>query len=229
MLHTDLQSQKKRVVGDLKFQGIIRSKEVERAILTVPREEFLPPDVKVHAYVDSPLPIGHGQTTSAIHMTAMFCEHGELMVGKKVLEVGGGCGYMSCVYAELVAPLSEPEEKRGHVWTVEIVRALAYFSIENVKRTGYSDRVTVIHGDGSLGLPEHQPFDTIIVTSAAPDVPQPLIDQLGVNGMLLIPVGMPYSFQELKRIRKYENGRTRDENLGGVAFVPMRGQAGWKR
>ena len=164
-------------VDTLKAEGILRSPSVIQAMLTVPREEFLPNDVKQYAYVDTPLPIGCGQTTSALHMTAIFCEYGELKVGEKVLEVGAGCGYMSCVYAEVVAPSDQPKEKWGHVWTVEIVEELAEAAKRNAEKAGYSDRVTAVHGDGSIGFKANSPYDVIIVTSAAPDVPEDLVEQ----------------------------------------------------
>ena len=212
----------------LQSEGILKTKEIIRALLTVPREEFLPFEVKKYAYVDTPLPIGHGQTTSAIHMTAMFCEYSGMKTGQKILEVGGGCGYMSCVYAEIVAPSDMPRDLWGHVWSVEIVKELAEFAERNVERTGYSERVTMLHGDASEGLPEHAPYDVVIVTSAAPGVPKPMVDQLAPEGVLLIPVGGPYLYQELIRVRRLKDGTMKEEALSGVAFVPMRGKSGWK-
>ena len=227
-MRQDFRKQREAAVDALKAEGILRSPSVIRAMLAVPREEFLPNDVKHYAYADTPLPIGYGQTTSALHMTAIFCEYGELKVGQKVLEVGAGCGYMSCVYAEVVAPSDLSKEKWGHVWTVEIVEELAESSRRNLEKAGYSDRVTAIYGDGSIGLKENSPYDVIIVTSAAPDVPEELVEQLKPDGILLIPVGGIHLYQELVRIRKHPDGTTSRQSLGGVAFVPMRGKAGWK-
>jgi protein-L-isoaspartate(D-aspartate) O-methyltransferase len=194
----------------------------------VPREEFLQPDTRSHAYIDSPISIGYGQTTSALHMTALFCEYGEMKLGERVLEVGGGCGYMSCVYAEVVAPLEEPKETWGHVWSAEIIHELAEFGERNAKRLGYSDRVTFVEADASEGLQGEGPFDLIIATSAAPEVPPSLADQLNAEGILLIPVGGAMFYQELVRVRKKADGKLLYENLGGVAFVPMKGKSGWK-
>lgn len=219
---------RERTVAMLQSEGILKTKEIVRALLTVPREEFLPSEVKKYSHVDTPLPIGYGQTTSAIHMTAMFCEYSGMKAGQKVLEVGGGCGYMSCVYAEIVAPSNMPQDGWGHVWSVEIVKELADLAKRNIEQTGYSDRVTMIHGDASEGLPEHAPYDIIIVTSAAPDVPKPMVDQLAPEGALLIPVGGPHLYQELIRVRRSKNGKVEERDLGGVAFVPMRGKSGWK-
>ena len=206
----------------------MHSENAIRAMSLVPREKFLPEEVKAEAYVDAPLPIGYGQTTSALHMTAMFCEYAELTLGEKVLEIGGGCGYMSCVYAEMVAPSGQPKEKWGHVWSAEIVEGLARSAQENVRRCGYSERVDILHRDASLGLQEYSPYDAIIVTSAAPEIPKALMDQLDVDGYLLIPVGGIFYYQRLIRIKKDAEGHVYREELGGVAFVPMRGEAGWK-
>jgi len=194
----------------------------------VPREEFLPLGMRSHAYIDSPLSIGYGQTTSALHMTALFCEHGEMKHGQRILEVGGGCGYMSCVYAEVVAPLEEPKEAWGHVWSAELIPELAEFGRMNVARLGYAERVTFIEADASEGLPGESSFNLIIVTSAAPEIPRELVDQLALGGTLLIPVGVAMFYQELVRVRKKGNGKLLHENLGGVAFVPMKGKRGWK-
>jgi protein-L-isoaspartate(D-aspartate) O-methyltransferase len=216
-----------RTIASLESHGILKRKEVLRAFLSVPRWEFLPRDAKGYAHIDTPIPIGHGQTTSALHMTAMFCEYGGMKLGQKVLEVGGGCGYMSCVYAEVVAPKDAKQDQWGHVWSVEIVKELAESAKQSIERTGYGDRVTMIYGDASEGLPEHAPYNVIVVTSAAPDVPKPMIEQLAPNGVLLIPIGGPHLYQELLRIGKSDGG-IEEESIGGVAFVPMRGKRGWK-
>lgn len=219
--------QRHRAVADLRKQGILRTPEIIRAMNIVPREEFLPSEARSYAYVDSPLPIGYGQTTSALHMTALFCEYGEMKLGQRVLEVGGGCGYMSCVYAEVVASSEQPKESWGHVWSAEIVPELAEFGMKNVERMGYADRVTFVEADASEGLRAESGFDLIIATSAAPETPTELQRQITPGGTLLIPVGGEQFYQELLRIRKGKDGRLTKESLGGVAFVPMRGKSGW--
>jgi protein-L-isoaspartate(D-aspartate) O-methyltransferase len=219
---------RKQAVDELRREGILRDPNVIRAMSKVPREEFLQPDMRSHAYIDSPLPIGSGQTTSALHMTALFCQYGEMKIGQRVFEVGGGCGYMSCVYAEVVAPSEQPKRTWGHVWSAELIHELAEFGRRNVERLGYSDRVTFVEADASEGLEGEGPFDLVIVTSAAPEIPSGLIGQVKPEGTLLIPVGSGPFYQELVRVRKSTDGSLSHENLGGVAFVPMRGKRGWR-
>jgi len=151
----------------------------------------------------------------------------ELEAGHKVFEVGAGCGWHATTVAEIVAPSDMPKEKWGHVYTVEIVSQLADLARKNIEKAGYSDRVTIICGDGSLGYVEMAPYDRILVTAAAPDVPKPLIEQLKNGGVLVIPVGGVYLYQTLLRIRKRDS-QVIEENLGGVAFVPLTGRYGYK-
>ena len=225
----DFVAMRQRAVEALIDEGILRHVNVIAAMMKVPREEFLPAEARSQAYVDSPIAIGFGQTTSALHMTAMFCEYGELKLGQKVLEVGGGCGYMSAVYAEIVASIAEPKDRWGHVWSAEIIPELAEVGKRNLVRLGFSERVTFECKDASGGLEDGGKFDVIIVTSAAPTVPSALIDQLSVNGTLVIPVGEPQIYQELLRVRRRIDGTMSHECLGGVAFVPMRGKYGWAK
>jgi len=220
---------RRQAVAELKAEGLLKDRNIIRAMEKVPREEFLPAEARSYAYVDSPIPIGHGQTTSALHMTALFCEYGEMKLGQRVLEVGGGCGYMSCVYAEIVAPLEQPKKAWGHIWSAEIIEQLAAFGRMNVERLGYSERVTFVAADASEGLHgEKGGFDLIIVTSAAPAIPVELTLQLNLGGALIIPVGGAHFYQELFRVRKKPDGDLTHENLGGVAFVPMRGKRGYR-
>jgi protein-L-isoaspartate(D-aspartate) O-methyltransferase len=192
----------------------------------VPRGLFLPERSIEYASVDAPLPIGSGQTVSAPHMVAIMNEALELEVGHKVLEVGAGCGWHAATVAEIVAPKDTPRSERGHVYTSEIVAELAQLSRERIMRNGFGDRVTVIHGDGSLGFPEQSPYDRVLVTAAAPEVPPPLVEQLKIGGVLVTPVGSAHLFQSLIRVRKSGDGSLVRENLGGVAFVPLTGRFG---
>jgi len=143
-----------------------------------------------------------------------------------VLEVGAGTGYHAAVCAEIVAPLTLPEGKRGHVYAVELVKALIDFARANLSRCGYSDRVTLIEGDGTLGLPAEAPYDRILVTAAAPNIPPPLKMQLKDGGRMVIPVGEAYSVQELMVLERRGDAYM-ESARGSCVFVPLLGQYGW--
>jgi len=159
-------------------------------------------------------------------MVSIMNEALQLEAGLKVLEVGAGSGWHAATIAELIAPNTAPRSEWGHVYTLEIVQGLADFARKNNMNNGYGDRVTIISADGSMGLPEKAPFDRILVTAAAPSVPPPLVEQLKQGGIMLIPVGNASLFQSLLKIVKGSNGKTKQENLGGVAFVPLTGRHG---
>jgi protein-L-isoaspartate(D-aspartate) O-methyltransferase len=217
-----------KLVDSLVKQGILHSPSVIRAMRAVPRAKFVPVDMQGYTSVDSPLPIGFGQTISAPHMVSIMNEALKLEVGHKVLEVGAGSGWHSATIAEIIAPHDAPRSEWGHVFTVEIVLGLAESARKNVMNAGYSDRVTIISGDGSKGYLEKAPFDRVVVTAAAPSVPKMLVDQLKSEGIMLVPVGNPSMFQNLLKITKQADGKIREENLGGVAFVPLTGEYGHK-
>jgi protein-L-isoaspartate(D-aspartate) O-methyltransferase len=159
-------------------------------------------------------------------MVSIMNEALQLEVGHKVLEIGAGSGWHAATIAEIVASSDAPRSEWGHVYTVEIIQGLAEFARKNIINNGYGDRVTIICSDGSMGYAEKAPYDRIIVTAAAPEVPKPLIEQLKPNGIMLIPVGSMSLFQSLIKITKGVNGRLKEENLGGVAFVPLTGRYG---
>ena len=161
-------------------------------------------------------------------MVAIMNEALQLEVGHKVLEIGAGSGWHAATIAEIVAPSDAPRSEWGHVYTVEIIEGLAEFARKNIMRAGYGDRVTIICADGSMGYSEKAPYDRILVTAAAPDVPPPLIEQLKPGGIMLIPVGSVHFFQSLIKVTKSINGKISRENLGGVAFVPLTGRYGHK-
>lgn len=161
-------------------------------------------------------------------MVAIMNEALELEVGHKVLEVGSGSGWHASTIAEIVAPSDAPREGWGHVYTIEIIPELAEFAKRNIERAGYGDRVTVICGDGSLGYPKMAPYDRILVTAAAPSIPAPLIEQLKPGGVMVIPVGEVGFYQTLLRVKKMIDGKIIEEDLGGVAFVPLVGRYGHK-
>ncbi len=203
-----------RMVEHLRRLGVREG--VLSAMLRVKRHLFLPEYLGDQAYADYPLPIGEGQTISAPHMVAMMCDYLELEEGEKVLEIGAGSGYHAAVIAELIGAT-------GHVYSVERIQQLVSSATANLVRAGYAN-VTVIRGDGTLGLPEQAPFDKISVTCAAPDVPPPLLEQLKTGGRMVIPIGKHW--QALYLVEKTD-GVTR-ERKADVAFVPLVGKYGFK-
>jgi protein-L-isoaspartate(D-aspartate) O-methyltransferase len=186
------------------------------AMAKVSRELFVPEEIRDMAYQDVPLPIGQGQTISAPHMVAIMCDLLDLQKGMKVLEIGGGSGYHAAVMGELVGP-------EGHVYSVERLPELVVRARENLLASKAAN-VTMIVGDGSLGLPEHAPYDRISVAATAPSVPEPLKNQLKKGGKLVIPVGQAFSQDLVLVIR--ENGFSAEEKMG-VAFVPLIGKYGF--
>ena len=221
------EEKRRRLVEKLEREGYIRSEYVKRAMLRVPRELFVPEELRHMAYEDTPLPIGYGQTISAPHIVAMMTELAELEPGMRVLEVGAGSGYHAAVIAEVVAPSDMPRDRWGHVYTVERVPELAEYARRNLERAGYADRVTVIVGDGSKGYPPAAPYDRIVVTAAAPEIPEPLIDQLKPGGRMVIPVGDRY-MQYLYVVDKLPDGRIKMRSVTPCLFVPLIGEHGWR-
>ncbi len=217
-----------KLVTNLQKQGNIKISKVAKALLAIPRLRFVPAEMRKYAATDTPLQIGFAQTISAPHMVAIMNEALDLQVGNKVLEVGAGSGWHAATIAEIVSPMEAPRSEWGHVYTIEIMPTLAENAKRNIMVTGYGDRVSIIVGDGSKGYVEKAPYDRILVTAAAPKVPKPLFDQLKVGGVLLIPVGSAFLFQNLLNITKLPDGKLQEENLGDVSFVPLTGEFGHK-
>jgi protein-L-isoaspartate(D-aspartate) O-methyltransferase len=153
-------------------------------------------------------------------MVAIMNEALELRIGSKVLEAGAGSGYHAATIAEQIGP-------QGHVYTIELVPDLVRIARSNLEKAGYSDRVTLVQGDGSLGYTDRAPYDRILVTAAAPKIPQPLVAQLRPGGILIIPVGGRLFPQELVKLQKDVKGQIERTSLGGVAFVPLIGKEGF--
>jgi protein-L-isoaspartate(D-aspartate) O-methyltransferase len=194
----------------------IRDQRVLDAMSEIPREEFVPLESRVEAYLDGPVAIGYGQTVSQPYMTALMAEVLELQGGETVLEIGGGCGYAAAVLGALAA----------RVISVEIVESLAERARANLKRTGRAHNVTVISADGSAGYAGYAPYDAISVAAGAPTVPAALLEQLRDPGILAIPVG-EFSDQELRVISKREGG-VESRVATQCRFVPLRGIEGWR-
>lgn len=201
------------VAEQLRARGI-RDERVLDAMARVPRHEFVPPEHRDQAYEDHPLAIGEGQTISQPFVVAAMLEALALRPEDLALEVGTGSGYETAVLAELV----------GTVYSIERIASLAKRARAVLVRLGYGN-VTVVHGDGSQGLPEAAPFDAIVVSAAAPQVPASLMDQLRDGGRLVIPVGSGFA-QELQLVRKIGDAAT-TMYLDGVRFVPLIGREGF--
>ena len=182
------------------------------AMRTVPRHEFLPLRLRNEAYMDYPLPIGHGQTISQPYIVAFMTEAIRPQPGEKILEIGAGSGYQAAILAQMGAD----------VYTVEIVEPLAEMARQTLERLGYKN-AQVRHGDGYRGWPEHAPFDAIIVTCAPDKIPPDLVAQLKDGGRMIIPVGGGMN-QELVLLRK-QGDQIEKQSVLPVRFVPMTGEA----
>ncbi|MCP9439255.1 MAG: protein-L-isoaspartate(D-aspartate) O-methyltransferase [Nitrospira sp.] len=201
------QAERDRLVDDAIIPHGVRDPAVIAAMRKVPRHRFVPPSYARSAYIDSPLPIGYGQTISQPSLVAEMTEHLTLKRTDKVLEIGTGSGYQAAILAELV----------DRVFSVELIEPLARQAERTLAELGYMN-VKVRVGDGHEGWPEEAPFDAIIVTAAPEQVPQPLLDQLAVGGRLILPIGK--DLQQLELYRRTESGYER-KALTLVRFVPL--------
>ncbi len=190
------------------------SQSVALALAKVPRHEFVPPELRENAYANHPLPIGHGQTISQPTIVALMTDILELGPEDRVLEVGTGSGYQAAVLSEVVT--------EGKVFTIEIVSALARTARKRLADLGYQN-VVVHTGDGYLGLPEDAPFDGIMVTAAAKEIPAPLLEQLKPGGRLVMPVGDQGETQWLTLVGKDAEGEIDRRVVLPVRFVPLTG------
>ncbi len=193
----------------------VTSPAVLDALRAVPRHVFVPRDLRRRAYLDTPLPIGHGQTISQPYMVALMTELLELTPETRVLEIGTGSGYQAAVLAHLTP----------HVYTIEIVEPLADRARRVLGEQGY-DAVERRTGDGYFGWSEAGPFDAIIVTCAAGHLPPPLWEQLAPGGRIVIPIGSPHEIQRLVLARKAPDGTRRTRTITSVRFVPLTGGEG---
>lgn len=194
----------------------IRDPAVLKAMREVPREEFIDALMLENAYDDHPLPITEGQTISQPYIVAYMTEALELNAADRVLEIGTGSGYAAAVLSRIVES----------VHSVERLGGLAQVARQRLERLGYMN-IVVHEADGTLGWPEHAPYNAIVVTAGAPKVPKPLLEQLEIGGRLVIPVGTSLDVQMLIRVRRMSEHDFRSEELCGVRFVPLIGEAGW--
>jgi protein-L-isoaspartate(D-aspartate) O-methyltransferase len=206
----DQYAQARRVMVQHDLMGRdITDPQVLAAMGQVPRHLFVPPALEHQAYADNPLPIGHGVTISQPYIVALMTQAAAVKPGQQVLEVGTGSGYQAAVLATLT----------DKVYSIELIPELAQSARQRLTRLGFG-QVQVKSGDGYLGWPEYAPFDAIIVTAAAPEVPPVLKDQLKDGGRLVIPVGPTFGPQYLLRLTRHGN-TFQQERLIPVAFVPL--------
>jgi protein-L-isoaspartate(D-aspartate) O-methyltransferase len=207
------EERQKMVRRQIAWRGVHDS-NVLSAMQTVPRHAFVRPDDIHQAYDDCPLPIGLGQTISQPYIVAFMTEALALKPGSKVLEIGTGSGYQAAVCAEIAA----------EVYSIEIIKELAESAEKRLKELGYRN-VSVKAGDGYFGWKEKGPFDAIIGTAAAGQIPPPLLEQLQPGGRMILPVEDRLGFQYLVLITKDQKGNLHKENVMPVRFVPMTGEA----
>jgi protein-L-isoaspartate(D-aspartate) O-methyltransferase len=212
----DFVLERKRMVDDQLIWRGIHDQRVLDAMRSVPRHRFVPDEYRDMAYQDCPLPIGSGQTISQPYIVALMSERLSLKGDEKVLEIGTGSGYQAAILSKLASV----------VHTVERVAPLAEQAQKVLTNLGYSN-VTVHIEDGSKGFPEQAPYQAIIVTASAPQVPKPLLEQLEEGGCLVLPVGDRWGGQTLQLWERH-GGEYEHKTILAVAFVPLRGEYGWK-
>ncbi len=195
----------------------IGERQILDAFRQVPREEFISDEYAHLAYGDHPLPIEANQTISQPYIVALTIQAARIKAGDKVLEVGSGSGYAAAVISRIAAKVIGIERQHD---LVEVSR-------ERLKRLGY-DNVEIVEGDGTRGCPEYAPFDAIVAAASGSHVPKAFMEQLSDGGCIVMPVGDPGWVQELVKVTKRADGSVERQNLGGVRFVPLIGEEGWK-
>jgi protein-L-isoaspartate(D-aspartate) O-methyltransferase len=214
---TDFAAEREAMVErQLRRRGITEQRILD-AFLTVPREEFLGSGYENLAYGDHPLPIEAGQTISQPYIVALMIQAAEIGTGDTVLEVGAGSGYAAAVISRIA----------GKVIGIERQHDLVEVARERLQRLGYGN-IEIVEGDGTKGWPDQAPYDAILAAASGSHVPPSLVAQLAPKGRLVMPIGDPGWVQELVKVTKQEDGILRQENLGGVRFVPLIGEEGWK-
>lgn len=208
---------KNQLIKFWKNEKIVKNEKVLEAFKAVPREEFILGGYEHDAYGDYPLPIHAGQTISQPTTVMIMTDALDIKKGQKVLEIGTGSGYQAAILSKLVG-------EKGKVITTEIIKELADFSKNNIKKLKINN-IKILHSDGSEGYAKEAPYDRIIVTAACPKIPQPLIDQLKEGGIIVAPVESVLGQEMVKGIKK--NGKLITASLGYFSFVPLKGKHGY--
>ena len=217
MAMTDFTARREHMIArDIVGRGI-GDPHLLAAMRAVPREAFVPEGMAAHAYDDSPLPIGHGQTISQPYIVALMIAAAGVKPGDRVLEIGAGSGYAAAVLGRIAA----------EVIAIERHGELAERAAARLRRLGLAN-VEIVEGDGSGGCPARAPFDAILAAASGSHVPPVLRGQLAIGGRLVMPVGAPGEAQELVRVTRVGADDFREESLGAVRFVPLIGAEGWE-
>jgi protein-L-isoaspartate(D-aspartate) O-methyltransferase len=212
-----VQERRQMVEQQIRRRGVT-DPAILNAMAAVPRELFVAPEYRIQSYDDTPLPIPAGQTISQPYVVALMIEALHLRPADRVLEIGTGSGYAAAVLSRM----------SREVYTVERHGELVAYARARFQELGY-DNIQVRHGDGTLGWPEHAPYDGIVVAAGGPQIPLSLRQQLAPGGRMVIPVGRHRERQQLVRITRENEGDFRQEKLGHVRFVPLIGREGWRR
>jgi protein-L-isoaspartate(D-aspartate) O-methyltransferase len=219
------QKQKKALIENLSANRYVKSEAVKKAMMKVKREQFVLSGYQSSAYQDIPLPIPpineDSATISQPTVHAMMLEGLKLKKGDKVVEIGCGSGIVLAYMKEIVG-------KNGEVFGVEIQKPTYEFARENLKKSGYDKKVKLILGDGSVGLKDYAPFDKILLSAAAPSLPEPVRRQVKIRGIIVAVIGTSRFNQELIQFEKNDDETFSKRNLGSVIFVPLKGKYGMK-
>jgi protein-L-isoaspartate(D-aspartate) O-methyltransferase len=210
------EARQRMVTKDIAGRGV-NAEAVLRAMSEVPRHRFVPTRLQSSAYADRPLPIGEGQTISQPYIVALMTASLDLTSASRVLEIGTGSGYQAAILAEIVQA----------VYSIEIKPKLYTTARARLQSLGYTN-IATREGDGYFGWTEQAPFDAIMITAAVDHIPPPLLQQLKDQGQLILPLGNPFSYQNLVRVTK-QGQDYKVEQITGVLFVPMTGKALEKR
>jgi protein-L-isoaspartate(D-aspartate) O-methyltransferase len=217
LLSADFAREREAMVErQLRRRGIADQRILD-AFLAVPREAFVSAGYAHLAYGDHPLPIEAGQTISQPYIVALMIEAAGIKAGDKVLEVGAGSGYAAAVISRIA----------GKVVGIERQHDLVEVARERLQRLGY-DNVAIVEGDGTRGCPDEAPFDAILAAASGSHIPESLVEQLKPGGSIVMPVGSPGWVQKLVKATRREDGTLQQSDLGGVRFVPLIGEEGWK-